>query len=297
MRARAVRVLVAAILFSAGAVALPGWQWPVPEPAISRTFGQDAGGYLLRGVELTGGAQPVFPVEAGVVVVSHRARSGVPSGLGSFVVVEHDQAFRSIYAHLDAAVLPEVGQRVDVDAQIGTVGESGLVPGRALRLYVIDLETGSYVNPLLLLPDLADTVAPAVEAVYARDAASLYDLGQASTLPPGSYEITAAIADRVSADRGGGAVAPYAIRVFVGGQETFAVVMDRIVVDHEATEIEPGRVSAEALYGVPGLVHLGTLTVSARRTDIEIVTLDFAGNESSWNHTISGSTTPDEDVQ
>lgn len=297
MGERALRLFAAVALLVVGVAALPGWEWPVPEPAISRTFGEDAGGYLLRGIELTGGAQPVFPVEAGIVVASHRARSGVPSGLGSYVVVEHERVFRSIYAHLDAGVLPRVGQRVDVDTQIGTVGESGLVEGRALRLSIVDLETGSYVNPMLLLPDLQDSVAPLVEAVYARDAESLYDLGQADTLPPGSYEITAAISDRVSVDRTGTAVAPYTIRVFVAGQESFAIVMDRIAVDPQTTAVEPGGATAETLYAVPGLIRLGTMNVGAGRTDIEIVTLDFAGNESSWNHTISGGTTRDEDVQ
>lgn len=297
MTARALRPLAATLLAVACTVTLPGWQWPVPEPAVSRTFGQDAGGYLLRGVELSGGAQPVYPVEAGVVVGSHRAGAGLASGLGSYVVVEHDQAFRSVYAHLDAAVLPDVGQRVEVDTQIGTVGESGLVEGRALRLSIIDLETGSYVNPMLLLPDLPDTVPPAVGAVYARAAGSLYDLGQTTELPPGPYEVTAAIGDRVSTGRTGATVAPYAIRMFVGGQEAFSIAMDRIAVEPAATAIEPGGATAEVLYGVEGLVRLGTLTVGAGRTELEIVTLDFAGNESSWEYAITGSTTPNEDVQ
>ncbi len=297
MSARMRRLIATAVLLVSGLAAATAWQWPVPAPAISRTFGQDAGGYLLRGVELGGGAQPVFPVEAGIVVASHRERSDVPSGLGSFVVVEHEQAFRSVYAHLDAELLPRVGQPVEVDTQIGTVGESGLVQGRALRLSIIDLESGWYVNPMLLLPDLPDSVRPAVDAVYARNASALYDLDRTSTLPPGTYEITAAVRDRVSADRTGATVAPYSIRMFVAGQETFSTVMDRIAVRPDATTIEPGGATAEVLYGVEGLIRLGKLTVGTGQTEVEIVALDFAGNESSWDYDITGSGTPNEDVQ
>ncbi|MFW6288748.1 MAG: hypothetical protein ACOC2Q_03110, partial [Spirochaetota bacterium] len=73
-------------------LALPGfaWQWPVPLPEITGTLGQDVGGYLLRGVEISGGAQPVYPVESGVVVAVHAERADAPTGqLGDHRLV-HD---------------------------------------------------------------------------------------------------------------------------------------------------------------------------------------------------------------
>lgn len=271
-----------------------GWQWPVPDPAVTRSFAQDAGGYLLRGIELGGGAQPVFPVEAGVVVAAHANEPGLASALGAFVVVEHEQAFRSVYAHLDAEMLPRVGQVVTVETPIGTVGESGLVDARVLRLSIIDLESGAFVNPMLLLPDLPDRTPPRVGAVYAREADSLYDLTRRRSIPPGTYELTAAITDRMGA-RAGVDVAPYGVRVFAGGQAVLAFTADRLVVEPGRTVVEPGGFSARELYATGGLLRLGEVTIPPGQTPLEIVVVDFAGNESIWDVDLTGVT--GEDVQ
>jgi hypothetical protein len=275
---------IALLLFVGTAAS--AWQWPVPVVEVTATFGQDAGGYLLRGIELGGAAQPVYPIESGIVVAARSDRSGVPSGLGSYVVIEHEQAFRSIYAHLDASILPTVGQEVTVDTEIGTVGETGQVRGRALRLYIIDLERGDYVNPVLLLPDLPDNVPPRIDALYARSSGALYDLSRTRSVPPGTYEITGRITDRRASD--GRAVAPYAVRMFVGGQEAFYAVMDRIVVDPGESRVEPGGLGASVLYAVDGLMRLGTATINAGRVDLEVVALDFAGNEASLTFELTG---------
>lgn len=292
MRRRALGLLLALLAGPAFA-----WQWPVEVPVITRTFGQDAGGYLLRGVEFGGGAQPVSPIEAGVVVVSRSepeaGRRGVPSGLGSYLVIEHAQGFRSVYAHLEAGSLPPVGREVDVETTIGTVGESGLIDRRALRLMIIDLESGEYVNPMLLLPDLEDRFRPIVTAVFARSPEALIDLAGTRTLPPGRYEITAVVSDR----RGPTAVpalAPFRIAMFVAGQERFSLTMDRIAVDPETTLV-PGGLGHGELYGAGGELRLGTVEISGGRTELEIVAADFVGNEASWRAELTGQI--NEDVQ
>ncbi|MFW5849186.1 MAG: peptidoglycan DD-metalloendopeptidase family protein [Spirochaetota bacterium] len=295
MSARHIRRCAAAVALLLATAPLPAWQWPVPVVDLSMTFGQDAGGYLLRGVEIGGGAQPVHPVEAGVVIASHAEVSDVPSGLGSYVVVEHEQAFRSIYAHLDATFLPEVGRRVDVDSEIGIVGESGQVSGRALRLYIVDLETGAFVNPMLLLPDLPDDTRPTIGAVFARSGDSLYDLRRTTSLPPGRYELTVEVWDRLVPASGAPRLAPHSLRMFAGGQEAFYVAMDRIAVTPQASRAEPGGLAADDLYGVEGLVRLGTVVVGSGSTEIELVALDFAGNETSVRLSIAGQA--NEDVQ
>ncbi len=283
MRARAALRAVMLLLAAPGFA----WQWPVPVPEITGTLGQDTGGYLLRGVEISGGAQPIYPVERGIVVASHSGRADVPTGLGSYVVVEHEQAFRSIYAHLDPDTLPRLGSTVDVETQIAVIGESGQVRGRKLRLYIIDLRSGTYVNPMLLLPDLPDETRPTVANVYARSGESLYDLSETRLLPPGSYEITAEIYDRLSPDARSPRVVPYSVRTFVGGQEGFSAVMDGIVVDPAGSRIHPGGGAHSELYAASGSVRLGEVIVSSGETQFEVVVADIAGNERSWSVSLS----------
>jgi len=254
---------------------------------VTGTFGQDAGGYFLRGIEISGGAQPVFPVDDGVVVAAHSAACPVASGLGSFVVVEHDQAFRSVYAHLETESLPRVGMIVGPESRIGVVGESGQVRRRALRLFIIDLERAEYVNPVLLLPDLTDETRPTIGAVFARTDDSLYDLRETRALPPGAYELSAEISDRFEPTTGAARVSPYSVRTFVSGHESFSLVMGRITVDAEGARIVPGGVSSTRLHAAEGLMRIGEITVGAGQSQIEIVAADFAGNETIWRATVT----------
>jgi len=266
------------------------WQWPVPAPEVTGTFGQDVGGYLLRGVEISGGALPVFPVERGTVVAVHNERADLPTGLGSFVVIEHDQGFRSIYAHLAAGPLPRLGSRVDVETQIAVVGESGQVRGRSLRLYIIDLRSGIYVNPMLLLPDLADQTRPTITNVFARNADSSYDLGRTTALPAGTYEISAEIYDRLLPDARSPRVMPYSIRTFVGGQEGVAAIMDGIVVGPDESRLELSGATRSRIYAASGSVRLGDVTVSTGATLFEVVATDIAGNERNWSVSLIAAT-------
>jgi hypothetical protein len=76
--------------------------------------------------------------------------------------------------------------------------------------------------------------------------------------------------------------------MFVGGQEAFYAVMDRIVVDPGESRVEPGGLGASVLYAVDGLMRLGTATINAGRVDLEVVALDFAGNEASLTFELTG---------
>ena len=285
------------------ATGLGAWQWPVSQLRVTGTFGQDVGGYLLRGAQLGGDPQPVRPVDAGVVVASHADRPGrkstaaVPlSGLGSYVVIDHDRSFRSIYAHLEPDEhLPAIGQVVDVDTRIGTVGASGQIPTRGLRLYVIDLTSGDYVNPFLLLPDVPDRTAPRIGAIYARSDGALYDLRIVRDLPFGRYDVVAELTDRFAATAGSAVVAPYSARFVVADQELFRLRTDRMSVHPDGTRIEPGAIRHADLYDADGLIRLGSFSVGSQPTSLEISVRDIAGTEATWRATVTGAA--DEDVQ
>jgi hypothetical protein len=282
---------------------LGAWQWPVSQPRITGTFGQDVGGYLLRGVQLGGERQPVRPVDAGIVVASHADRRGADragttflSGLGSYVVIDHHRSFRSIYAHLETDEhLPAIGRMVDVDTRIGTMGTSGQIPARGLRLYVIDLTNGEYVNPFLLLPNVPDRAPPRIGAIYARRDGALYDLRVVRNLPPGQYDVAAEVTDRFATTAGSAVVAPYSVRFVVSGQEVFRLRSDRMSVHADGTRIEPGAIRHADLYDADGLIRLGSFSIGSQPASLEISVRDFAGAEVSWRATVAGAA--DEDVQ
>ncbi len=266
----------------------PAWRWPVADPDLSATFGTHMGGFVHRGVQLDGSEPSVHPVFAGVVVASVSQQSGRASGLGSYVVVDHDHSFRSVYAHLEPDGLPAVGDSVGPETRIGTIGSSGQIDRRSLRLYMIDLESGEYVNPLLLLPDVRDHTPPQIAAVYAADGQTVHDLRPGHELAPGSYEILAHITDRSTPSARAPRFAPYTVRFVVAGQQSFAVTKDRMTTDEGRLRLEPDGVTVGSLYDSQGLYRLGSIEVGPSPIELTVIARDIAGNETLFAATVFG---------
>ncbi len=70
-------------------------------------------------------------------------------GYGKYVVVEHQDGFTSLYAHM-GNITVKPGQEVTQGTQLGTVGLTGWTTGPHLHLEVYD--KGKAVNPLLVVP-------------------------------------------------------------------------------------------------------------------------------------------------
>ena len=291
LRAFSLGVCLAAFLASPAV----GWEWPVPVPTVERTFGTRVDGTILRGVELGGGAQPVFAVNDGVVVYVHQDGGQFDHPFGSFVVVEHDQAFRSIYAHLSSDSLPPVGRAVNSETQIGVAGDSGSVRQRVLRLYVFDSRNQAYVNPMLLLPNTPDSALPFIGTVFATGETGSYNLDAVSTVPPGTYRLSAEISDAVGSRGARGVAAPYSIALFVDGQQRFVMRADGLSIDDGEVRVSPHGNGTE-MYGAQGGWVIGTIEVPTAPMTVELVVLDFAGNQRVRTVRIEGGAA-DEDVQ
>jgi hypothetical protein len=274
---------------------ITAWEWPVPVPVVQRTFATQVDDTVLRGVELGGGAQPVFPVDDGVVVYVHQDGTGYDHPYGSYVVIEHDQAFRSIYAHLSGDALPPVGMEVSTGVQIGVVGDSGFVDQPTLRFYLFDSENAAYVNPMLLLPDLTDRALPVIGTLYASNASGTYNLDQLASVPPGNYELSVEITDAVAARSARGVSAPYSIALFLDGQQRFVMRADGLVVQDGKILFTPHQNGRE-MYGELGSWNVGRVEIPSGVATVELIVSDFAGNQRVRTVQIEGST-QDEDVQ
>jgi len=70
-------------------------------------------------------------------------------GHGNTVVIEHENGLQSLYAHMDK-IYVGVGDQIDSQRPIGTVGLTGWTTGPHVHLEVID--NGIHVDPAGLLP-------------------------------------------------------------------------------------------------------------------------------------------------
>ena len=118
-------------------------QWPIKGVLYSRfgiRQGQRHDGIDIAAPEGT----PVGAAAEGLVIYA-----GEQAGYGSIVIVRHDAALVTLYAHASALLVKE-GQHVDAGAPVAKVGQSGRTTGPHLHFEV--REGTRPRNPLFYLP-------------------------------------------------------------------------------------------------------------------------------------------------
>lgn len=119
------------------------FQLPVATIGLSQGFH----GYH-RGVDLRAplGSKIVSTAKGRVVEVVYGR-----FGYGKYVLVEHENGFSSLYAHM-GRISVSLGEEVEQDTQLGTVGLTGWSTGSHLHLEIY--EDGLAINPLAVIPFL-----------------------------------------------------------------------------------------------------------------------------------------------
>lgn len=108
-----------------------------------------------------GMGMPIRPINPGVV------EDAVYSlfGYGNYVTINHDNGFRSLYAHM-GRIFVKKGDKVASVNIIGEVGVTGRTSGPHTHLEVT--KNGQYVNPLTILPSLPDMPPSATPSAQAK---------------------------------------------------------------------------------------------------------------------------------
>lgn len=121
------------------------FDWPVDTAQMSR-------GFLLGkrwhyGVDLAAKkGTPILAAESGVVVYVGRGFSGY----GKLIVIEHNENWATLYAHLNAFNVKE-GAKVKRGQKIGEMGRTGRASGVHLHFEI--RYNRQPVNPLMYLPE------------------------------------------------------------------------------------------------------------------------------------------------
>lgn len=100
----------------------------------------------------TGLGMPIHPIVDGEISEVGRDFWG----LGNFVVVAHENGFRSKYAHM-GRIYVKVGQKVTSENTLGEVGLTGNTSGPHTHLEVTLNE--KFINPQTLLPEIPNMPA------------------------------------------------------------------------------------------------------------------------------------------
>jgi murein DD-endopeptidase MepM/ murein hydrolase activator NlpD len=266
-----------------------GFDWPLARVLLTATFGESRGDHFHAGVDLGGGEQEVHPIAAGEVVFRFEEgedRGSVPVGLGSFLVLQHPGGVRSLYGHLETGSMRRDQNRYDVSETLGRVGATGYSLGRHLHLSIIDTEMRSLINPLAVLPPLADRQTPVLKELLLRQGREAVQARSGSSFRQGAAEVLAQLYDLREDVPFAWRMAPYRVSLYQDGREVSSLRMDGL---HErlAGEGEPRlallgseRTFGE-LYEAEWLMRIGEVKLLPGQTTLSLFVADYAGNESS----------------
>lgn len=102
------------------------------------------------GIDIAAGlSMPIHPIIDGLVL----EKGFDIFGLGNYVLISHQNGFRSKYAHL-GKIFVKAGDQITSDNILGEVGLSGHTSGPHTHLEIT--LNGNYVDPLKLLPEIPD---------------------------------------------------------------------------------------------------------------------------------------------
>ena len=125
------------------------WRWPTAEPScITSPFGWRWGKHHNAvDISCSGHGSPIYAANNGTVEVANNSR---PWPNGNYVVINHNNGFYTIYAHLDSVSVVE-GQVVTMGQVIGTMGHTGNATGTHLHFGIsvgFPDKGGTYYNPM-----------------------------------------------------------------------------------------------------------------------------------------------------
>lgn len=123
------------------------WAWPTNIPYVITSNWGWRWGKFHEGLDIsgTGHGSPIYAINDGIVVAST-----YHSINGNYIIINHNNGYYSIYAHLAKLSVRE-GQIVTIGQKIGTMGSTGFSTGTHLHFGIYKgypLRGGTTMNPL-----------------------------------------------------------------------------------------------------------------------------------------------------
>lgn len=258
------------------------YQWPVENPGLITSFAENRNGRFSRGIEIVSPSVVVKPVSSGEVVFFHKNRtkiSSLPSPLGNFVILQHDRGIFSFYGHLKELSVDSLTGTVSRKDSIGTLGASGESKGGILFFALLDSEFNQFVNPLLSLPSLRDTIKPDIGDLFFRGTDGQEKLQRGNVYKSGTYEIIAEIKDFTDNVGFYSPLAPYSIDLYINGELKKSRKFESLKIKDNNCVLQNLSLPFRKVYAGKWLYNLGKIIISPGSVQLELSVKDFEGNE------------------
>ncbi len=276
------------------------YDWPAPDVRVTRTFGQRTAGVVLPGLEIQTLSPTLTAPENGDVLFVFRPDTqtvqNLPSGLGGFVALAHDNNLRTVVSRITPSAFADKRSY----RQGEPLGEAEVQPGVSdsrHRVFVFDQQLGELVNPLLVFPALTDGKVPLIYDVTAYpeghpEAVSLFGRG---SLAVGYWKIHVLVSDPVTfipavgkekgveSQRG-----VYAVEAYLNGSEVFNTNLDSFQEKGGRWQLKGMGVLLDDVLVQDQEWNLGQVFFNQGTNILEIIVKDFQGNQAGKTFRILG---------
>lgn len=283
MKKSPLMIVFATALFLTGS--LSAFEWPVEKRLLSRTFGTNDDGQFYPGIEVFGNAQNVGAAYEGEVIFTFGDQGGsddLPSGLGSFVVLQHADELRTVYAHLEFSPEDDSYRRVDQGDLLGVSGSSGWIEGGGLGFIVLDNENDQLINPLQLLPGIIDKSPPIIQGIWLQyDGEEPVPVVDNAVYPAGNPKVFITTRDISEETSYLLSMAPYRVAGYLNGKDIFKVTFVNFRSHNgRLTIYENESLTYDSLYSGRDRWELSPGKINLYPGDLilEIMVADTAGN-------------------
>lgn len=289
------------LLLMLGGFPLLAYDWPAVDVQVAKTFGQRVVGQVLPGLEIVTSDSSLLASDRGDLLFLFRPNGqtiqNLPSGLGGFVVLAHEDSLRTVITRIDPEPPKRQFQRGE---PVGKAqADVGLSESRH-RLFVFDQQLGEIVNPFLIFPPVPDGRGPVfldVQVIEEGQTAGLSLFGQ-STLAVGYWQVTIQITDpsplvtgfskeRTSETQRG----IYAIEAYLNGSELFNVSLDSLQEKSGFWQVKGINSAFDKVLLTDKEWNLGQVFFNEGNNILEIVVKDFAGNGTGKTFRVRGTRT------
>jgi|GEM_PF-2428679 hypothetical protein len=277
------------------------YDWPAPDMQVIRTFGQKTQGAVLPGVEVQTLSPVLAAPENGDVLFVFQPASqevqNLPSSLGGFIALSHDDNLRTVTTRIDPAV--DANKRSYRRGE--PLGPTEVQPGVSEsrhRLFVFDQQLGELVNPLLVYPQVTDGKAPLFYDVRAYPEGGLgtsVSLFGQGTLAVGYWTIHVVVSDPVTLvpaagkERGvEGQRGVYGIEAYLNGGEVFNTNLDSIQEKAGRWQIKGMQAFLDDVLVQDQEWNLGQVFINQGTNILEVVIKDFKGNQTGKTFRVLG---------
>lgn len=288
------------VLLLVGFWPLTAYDWPSSDMQVIRTFGQKTSGAVLPGVEVQTLAPVLAAPDRGDVVYVFRPDDSrvqnLPSGLGGFVVLAHEDNLRSVTTR----ITPVYQTNKPAFQRGEPLGQTEVQPGASEsrhRLFVFDQQLGELVNPLLVFPALADAKVPIFYdvTVAPEGPGEIVSLFGRNALAVGYWNLHVSVSDPVTffpapgKEKGAeGQRGVYAIEAYLNGTEVFNTTLDSVQEKDGRWQVKGMGVFLDEVLVRDQEWGLGQIFVNQGTNILEVVVRDFQGNQSGKTFRIDG---------